>query len=87
MVSTKHCCWGECKRDSRYQEKWPKTLKKHDESDGSNGVDRPARLSCACFSLNKRFALTGMSLTEHPFLYEMSGSPFKFSFSAGLFAR
>ena len=49
---------------------------------GNNGVDRPARLSCACFSLNKSFALTGMSLREHLFLYEMNGAPCKFSFSA-----
>ena len=28
MVSTKHCCWGKCKTDSRYRKKWPKSLKK-----------------------------------------------------------
>ena len=27
---------------------------------------------CACFSLNKSFALIGMSFREHPFLCEMS---------------
>ena len=27
MVGTKHCCWGECKTDSRYPEKWPESLK------------------------------------------------------------
>ena len=48
----------------------------------NNGVDRPARLS-ACFSQNESFALTGMSLRVHPFLYEMSGAPCKFSFCAG----
>ena len=32
MVSTKHCCWGECKTDSRYREKWPKSLKEVEES-------------------------------------------------------
>ena len=32
MVSTKHCCWGECKADSRYREKWPKSLKVVEES-------------------------------------------------------
>ena len=47
---------------------------------GNIGVDRPTRLSCACFSLNKSFALTGMSFREHPFL---SGAPCKFSFSSG----
>ena len=26
MVGTKHCCLGECKRDSRYADKWPKLL-------------------------------------------------------------
>ena len=31
----------------------------------------------------KVVALTGMSSREHPFLYEMSGSPCKYSFSAG----
>ena len=48
-------------------------------SHGNNGVDRPARLS-ACFSQNESFALTGMSLRVHPFLYEMSGAPCKFIF-------
>ena len=42
---------------------------------GNNGVDRPARLSRACFSLNQSFALTSISLRERPFLYEMSGFP------------
>ena len=32
MVSTKHCCWGECKTDSRYPERWPKSLKDLQES-------------------------------------------------------
>ena len=26
MVGTKHCCWGECKSDSRYPDKLPKQL-------------------------------------------------------------
>ena len=26
MVNTKHCCWGKCTIDSRYQEKLPKSL-------------------------------------------------------------
>ena len=32
MVSTKHCCWGECKTDSRYLEKCPKSLKEVEKS-------------------------------------------------------
>ena len=32
------------------------------------------------------FALTGISLNEHPFLYEMSGVPCKNSFSAGFYS-
>ena len=32
MVGTKHCCWGECKTDSRYADKWPKSLKELEES-------------------------------------------------------
>ena len=32
MVTTKHCCWGECKTDSRYPEKWPKSLKELEAS-------------------------------------------------------
>ena len=32
MVSTKHCCWGECKTDSRYPDKWPKSLKEMEKS-------------------------------------------------------
>ena len=27
MVSTKHCCWGDCKTDLRYPDKWPESLK------------------------------------------------------------
>ena len=40
---------------------------------GNNEVDRPARLSRACFCLNQSFALTSISLMERPFPYEMSG--------------
>ena len=32
MVGTKHCCWGECKTDSRYPEKWPESLKELENS-------------------------------------------------------
>ena len=32
MVGTKHCCWGECKTDSRYRERWAKSLKEVEES-------------------------------------------------------
>ena len=32
MISTKHCCWGQCKSDSRYPEKLPKSLKEMKES-------------------------------------------------------
>ena len=32
MVGTKHCCWGECKTDLRYADKWPKSLKELEES-------------------------------------------------------
>ena len=32
MVGTKHCCWGECKRDSRYADKWTKSHKELEES-------------------------------------------------------
>ena len=53
-----------------------------DKSDqyGNNGVDRPARLSRACFSLSQSFALTSISFREHPFLYEMGGAPCKMFF-------
>ena len=27
-----HCCWGECKTDSRYPEKWPESLKELEKS-------------------------------------------------------
>ena len=27
MVGTKHCCLCQCKRDSRYADKWPKLLR------------------------------------------------------------
>ena len=32
MVGTRHCCWGECKTDSRYPEKWPESLKELEKS-------------------------------------------------------
>ena len=32
MVTTKYCCWGECKSDVRYPYKWPKSLKKVEQS-------------------------------------------------------
>ena len=32
MVGTKHCCWGQCKTDSRYPEKWPELLKELENS-------------------------------------------------------
>ena len=32
MVTTKRCCWGECKTDVRYPDKWPKSLKKVEQS-------------------------------------------------------
>ena len=32
MVSTKHCCWGECKVDARYPDKWPKSLKEVEQA-------------------------------------------------------
>ena len=46
MVGTKHCCWGECKTDSRYPERWPKSLKELNESGEKvfmmvNKIDRP----------------------------------------------
>ena len=32
MVGTKHCCWGECKTESRYPEKWLESLKELENS-------------------------------------------------------
>jgi len=32
MVGTRHCCWGECKTDSRYPEKWPESIKELEKS-------------------------------------------------------
>ena len=32
MVGTRHCCWGECKTDSRYPEKWLESLKEVEKS-------------------------------------------------------
>jgi len=32
MEGTRHCCWGECKTDSRYPEKWPESLKELEKS-------------------------------------------------------
>ena len=68
-------CSGDSFIDAIGEEKWCL-------SHGNNGVERPAQLS-ACFRQNESFAVTGMSLRVHPFLYEMSGAPCKFSFCAG----
>ena len=38
-----------------------------------NGVDRPARLLRACFSLFHSLALTSISLNQRPLLYEIRG--------------
>ena len=31
-MGTKHCCWGECKTDSTFPEKWPESLKELENS-------------------------------------------------------
>ena len=31
-MGTKPCCWGECKTDSRYPEKWPESLEELENS-------------------------------------------------------
>ena len=61
-----------------------------DAIEEENGVSRMVIMGLAglCDSLrvlakNESFALMGMSLRVHPFLYEMSGTPCKFSFCAG----
>lgn len=57
MVSTKHCCWGECKSDSRFPEKLHKSLKELQESGGkvfipfpkpSQGLEKCQRWVNAC---------------------------------------
>ena len=32
MVTTKPCCWVECKTYSRYAQKWPKSLREFEAS-------------------------------------------------------
>ena len=32
IVGIRHSCWGECKTDSRYPDRWPKSLKELNES-------------------------------------------------------
>ena len=60
-----------------------------DAIEEENGVSRMVIMGLtglrdsAYFSQNESFSLTGMSLRVHPFLYEMSGAPCKFSFCAG----
>ena len=57
MVATKHCCWGECKSDSRYPEKLHEALKKRLEEGKaiflpfpkvSQGLERCQRWVNAC---------------------------------------
>ena len=31
-MGTKHCCWDECKTESRYPEKWPEWVKELENS-------------------------------------------------------
>ena len=50
MVGTKHCCWGECKTDSRYANKRPKSLKEVEESwkKGFIPFPKPSRDMAKC---------------------------------------
>ena len=61
-----------------------------DAIEEENGVSRMVimgltglRDSLRVLAKMKVLPLTGMSLRAHPFLYEMSGTPCKFSFCAG----
>ena len=61
-----------------------------DAIEEENGVSRMVimrltglRDSLRVLAKMKVNAITGMSLRVHPFLYEMSGAPRKFSFCAG----
>ena len=73
MVSTKHCCWGECKSDSRYPEKLPESLREMQESakkifipfpKPSQGIDRCQRWITACS--RKHFTMN--SITRNTYI-------------------
>ena len=62
MVGTKYCCWGECKTDSRYTDKWPKSLKELEES-----ASHKLRIDFRCKgSCKGPYALTALT-PFHPY--------------------
>jgi len=73
MVGTKHCCWGECKSDSRYPEKLPKSLQEMTASGQkafipflkpSQGIDKCQRWITAC----SREFFTTASITRNTYI-------------------
>ena len=73
MVSTKHCCWGECKTDSRYPDKWPKSLKEMEKSGKkvfipfpkpSQGIEKCKRWIVSC----SRQFFTEKSITRNTYI-------------------
>ena len=73
MVSTKHCCWGECKTDSRYLDKWPKSLKEMEKSGKkvfipfpkpSQGIEKCKRWIVSC----SRQFFTEKSITRNTYI-------------------
>ena len=73
MVSTKHCCWGECKTDSRYPDKWPKSLKEMEKSGKkvfipfpkpSQGIEKCKRWIVSC----PRQFFTEKSITRNTYI-------------------
>ena len=65
MVRTRHCCWGECKTDSRCPEKWPESLKELEKSGQKVFIPfpKPAKDFAKC----KRWLVT--TLVPEAFFY------------------
>lgn len=64
MLSTKHCCWGKFKLNSRYPDEWPKSLRELKESGKevfipfpkpSKDIEKCKRWLVACYCCASRF--------------------------------
>ena len=75
MVSTKRCCWSECNADSRYRERWPKSLKELNESEIKKLMTGLHDSGCSqmCIPCLKSLDRTSVSLSDFPVLYELIG--------------
>ena len=74
MVSSKHCCWGKCKLNSRYPDELPKSLRELKEAGKkvfipfpkpSHDVEKYKRWLVACNCWASRFPADLGALRRH----------------------